>query len=50
VRSKFGVTIVGVKRKGEDFTHATPETVVEDGDLIIVSGPEDNVEGFSELT
>lgn len=49
VRSKFGVTIVGVKRAGEDFTHATPETVVHDGDLIIVSGPEDMVEGFSDL-
>jgi trk system potassium uptake protein TrkA len=49
VRSKFGVTIVGVKRAGEDFTHATPETVVHEGDLIIVSGPEDKVEGFTDL-
>lgn len=49
VRSKYGVTIVGVKRAGEDFTHATPDTVVNDGDLIIVSGPEDKVEGFSDL-
>jgi hypothetical protein len=39
VRSKYGVTIVGVKRAGQDFTHATPETVVEADDLIIVSGP-----------
>ncbi|MFP5252618.1 MAG: potassium channel family protein [Actinomycetes bacterium] len=49
VRSKYGVTIVGVKRAGEDFTHATPETVVESGDLIIVSGPERGVERFSDL-
>lgn len=49
VRSKYGVTIVGVKRAGRDFTHATPETVVEDGDLIIVSGPETGVERFSNL-
>ena len=49
VRSKYGVTIVGVKRAGQDFTHATPETVVEKGDLIIVSGPEDGVERFSDL-
>ena len=49
VRSTFGVTIVGVKRAGEDFTHATPETVVQEGDLIIVSGPEDQVERFSDL-
>ena len=50
VRSKYGVTIVGVKRLGQDFTHATPETVVEDGDLIIVSGPQTGVERFSELS
>ena len=37
-------------RAGEDFTHATPDTVVEEGDLIIVSGPQDKVERFSELT
>ena len=49
VRSRHGVTIVGVKRAGEDFTHATPDTIVEDGDLIIVSGPEDKVEDFSDL-
>ena len=50
VRSRYGVTIVGVKRSGADFTHATPETVVFEGDLIIVSGPEDGVERFSDLT
>jgi trk system potassium uptake protein len=49
VRSKYGVTIVGVKRAGQDFTHATPETIVESGDLIIVSGPERGVERFSDL-
>ncbi|HEX6247348.1 MAG TPA: TrkA family potassium uptake protein [Nocardioidaceae bacterium] len=49
VRSKYGVTVVGVKRAGQDFTHATPETVVEEGDLIIVSGPEGGVEHFSNL-
>ncbi len=48
-RSRYGITIVGVKRTGLDFTHATPETVVEDGDLIIVSGPRQQVERFAEL-
>lgn len=48
VRSKFGVTIVGVKRQGEDFTHATPETVVSPGDLIIVSGERRGVERFTD--
>lgn len=49
VRQEYGITIVGVKRTGQDFTHATPDTVIEDGDLIIVSGPQDKVERFSEL-
>jgi trk system potassium uptake protein TrkA len=48
IRSKFGVTIVGVKRQGEDFTHATPETVVSPGDLIIVSGERRGVERFTD--
>jgi trk system potassium uptake protein TrkA len=49
VRSTYGVTIVGVKRAGEGFTHATGETVVNEGDLIIVSGPEQDVETFTDL-
>lgn len=49
VRSRYGVTIVGIKREGEDFTHATAETVVRPGDLVIVSGPRQGVERFSEL-
>lgn len=49
VRSKYGVTIVGIKRAGEGFTYATADTTVHEGDLIIVSGPEEGVEAFSEL-
>lgn len=49
-RSKYGVTIVGVKRPGEGFTYATPETFVEPGDVLIVSGERHRVEKFSELT
>lgn len=48
-RTKYGITVVGVKRAGEDFTHATPDTDVQEGDLIIVSGPRTDVERFSEL-
>jgi trk system potassium uptake protein TrkA len=48
-RSKYGITIVGVKRAGQDFTHATPETVIEEGDVVIVSGPQRKVERFSAL-
>ena len=50
LRSKYGITIVGVKRRGEDFTYATPETMVEKGDLLIVSGPTGLVEKFASIT
>ncbi len=49
VRQEYGVTIVGVKRTGEDFTYAVPATVVYQGDLIIVSGSRVKVEAFAEL-
>ncbi len=47
-RSNFGVTVVGVKRSGEPITYATPDTVVEDGDLLVVAGPREKVENFCE--
>ncbi len=49
VRTRYGVTVVGVKRSGHEFTHATADTIVEAGDLIIVSGTARNVEQFSAL-
>ncbi|WP_137992586.1 potassium channel family protein [Streptomyces vilmorinianum] len=49
VRSRYGVTVVGIKRPGEDFTYATAETVVEKGDIIIVTGKTGAVEEFTDL-
>lgn len=49
VRSKYGITVVGVKRPQTDFTYATPETVIELGDLLIVSGPTKLVEKFAAI-
>lgn len=46
-RTHFGVTVVGVKRRGADFLHALPETLVVPGDELIVSGPTRAVETFS---
>lgn len=48
-RSKHGVTIVGVKRTGDDFTYARPETTVHRHDHLIVSGPTDKVEKFCNI-
>lgn len=50
LRSKFGITVVGVKRTGEDFTYARPETQIQSGDELIVSGPTRKVEGFCAKT
>ncbi|WP_035738491.1 potassium channel family protein [Glycomyces arizonensis] len=50
LRSKWGVTVVGVKKTGEDFTYATPETVILAGDTLIVSGSTEKVEAFASTT
>lgn len=47
VRSTYRVTVVGIKRTGEDFTYAVPETVVHEGDELVVSGTTEDVERFS---
>lgn len=49
VRSKYRVTVVAIKRPGEGFTYATAETVVAEGDTIIISGQVRDAERFSEL-
>jgi trk system potassium uptake protein TrkA len=49
VRKKFGVTIVGIKSPGKEFTHATPETVISNHDVIIVSGKSMEIERFASL-
>lgn len=47
IRAKYGVTVVGVKSPGRDFTYATPETRVSQHDLVIVSGHTDLIERFA---
>jgi trk system potassium uptake protein len=50
MRTRYGVTVVGVKRSGEDFTYARPETLVHQGDVLIVAGRTDQVERFAADT
>ncbi|WP_428962125.1 potassium channel family protein [Micromonospora fluostatini] len=53
LRSRWGVTVVAVKPQAgigghtPGFTHATPDTTLSYGDLILVVGPVDNVERFA---
>ncbi len=49
VRRKYGITVVGVKSPGKDFTYATPETTISNHDLIIVSGNSADIEKFATL-
>ncbi|MGO1411144.1 MULTISPECIES: potassium channel family protein [Microbacterium] len=49
VRTKYRVTIVGVKSPGKPFRYAEASTVVTNHDLIIVSGTSDDVERFASL-
>ncbi|MCP8884132.1 TrkA family potassium uptake protein [Devosia sp. XJ19-1] len=50
VRQEYGVTIVGIKRSGEDFTYAQANTVVQKDDLLIVLGETQLVERFASRT
>ena len=47
IRQKYGVTVVGVKSPGQDFTYARPETKVSSHDLLIVSGHSQLIEKFA---
>jgi trk system potassium uptake protein TrkA len=49
VRTKYNITVVGVKSPGKPFTYATEKTVVSNHDLIIVSGTSGDIEKFAAL-
>ena len=50
LRVKYGITVVGVKTHGQDFTYAKPETSISTSDELIVSGPTAKVEAFCALS
>jgi trk system potassium uptake protein TrkA len=50
LRSQWGVTVVGVKQPGQDFTYATADTVVPGGCLLIVAGDTRKVQQFAAGT
>ena len=49
VRTKYKVTVVGVKSPGKEFSYAEANTVVSNHDLIIVSGTNVDIERFATL-
>jgi trk system potassium uptake protein TrkA len=50
VRARYGVTVVCVKPAGQRFTYATADTVLEEGDLMVVAGQTKQAEAFANLT
>ncbi len=49
VRRRYGITVVCIKPEDGTFTYATPDTVVKEGDILVVAGETKRAEGFSEL-
>jgi trk system potassium uptake protein TrkA len=49
VRKRYGITVVCVKPQGGSFTYATPDTVVREGDVLVVAGETRRAESFGEL-
>ena len=49
IRNEYKITTVGVKKPGESFTYATAETLIADGDQILVSGHPEDIEKFAAL-
>lgn len=46
VRANYGVTVVCIKPKGQTFTYAQPDTVLEQDAMLLVAGDTDSVEAF----
>lgn len=46
-RRKFDVTVIGVKREGQDFIHAVPDTLILPDDVLVVSGRVEHIEAFA---
>ncbi len=49
VRTKHRVTVVGIKRRHEDFIHATADTEIKPGDHLIIAGKTALIEKFAAM-
>jgi trk system potassium uptake protein len=49
IRARHGVTVVSVKPAGEGFTYATADTVLAEGDLLVIAGTPHEAEAFAQL-
>lgn len=49
VRTRHGVTVVGIKRRHQDFIHATADTEIKPGDHLIIAGQTVLIEKFAAM-
>jgi trk system potassium uptake protein TrkA len=49
IRTRHGLTVLGIKPPGQAFVPATPDSVIGEDDVIIVSGTETDLERFAAL-
>lgn len=49
LRREYGIIVVATASGGTDYEAATPATVLGEGDLLIVAGPKDLIEKFSQI-
>lgn len=48
-RAAFGVIVVATGQAGSDYEAATPETIIQAGDHLIIAGPKAEIEEFCRL-
>lgn len=48
-RSTFGIIVVATSHVGEDYLPATPDTVLNPGDYLIIAGPKPELEAFCRI-
>lgn len=50
IRKRFGVTITAYQRRGQPWTNTAADTVLEEGDVILVTGPIRKTEAFANTS
>lgn len=50
IRGRFGITVLLIKRGDELYVSPSAQTVLQEGDIIVVLGENENVNQFIELT
>lgn len=49
LRREYGIIVVATGKAEASYVAATPSTVLNEGDLLIVAGPKDRIEAFCQI-